>query len=106
MVQSATSCLEVWRVSNELNSIHRSSLTPRRRVSLSVATVALVLFGKVGGIEENRVIDVVKKGIISKPHITRAIGTCAEVFTTEMQFSHAGSMTNSDAETGDATTVL
>jgi len=62
----------------------------------------LVLLGEVGGIEEYRVIDAVKKGIIRKPIVAWAIGTCAKMFTTEVQFGHAGSMANSDLETADA----
>jgi ATP citrate (pro-S)-lyase len=31
-----------------------------------------------------------------------AIGTCAKMFTTEVQFGHAGSMANSDMEIADA----
>ncbi|KZS97055.1 ATP-citrate synthase [Sistotremastrum niveocremeum HHB9708] len=62
----------------------------------------LVLLGEVGGIEEYRVIEAVKKGIIKKPIVAWAIGTCAKMFTTEVQFGHAGSMANSDLETADA----
>ena len=62
----------------------------------------LVLLGEVGGIEEYRVIDAVKNGIIKKPIVAWAIGTCAKMFTTEVQFGHAGSMANSDKETADA----
>ncbi|THH12883.1 hypothetical protein EW146_g7274 [Bondarzewia mesenterica] len=62
----------------------------------------LVLLGEVGGIEEYRVIEAVKKGIIKKPIVAWAIGTCAKMFTTEVQFGHAGSMANSDMETADA----
>ncbi|KAF9477345.1 ATP-citrate synthase [Pholiota conissans] len=62
----------------------------------------LVLLGEVGGIEEYRVIDAVKKGVIRKPIVAWAIGTCAKMFTTEVQFGHAGSMANSDMETADA----
>src|ERR1700722_12428150 len=62
----------------------------------------LVLLGEVGGIEEYRVIDAVKKGIIKKPIVAWAIGTCAKMFTTEVQFGHAGSMANSEMETADA----
>ncbi|KZT10413.1 ATP-citrate synthase [Laetiporus sulphureus 93-53] len=62
----------------------------------------LVLLGEVGGIEEYRVIDAVKKGIIRKPIVAWAIGTCAKMFTTEVQFGHAGSMANSALETADA----
>ncbi|KAF9457825.1 ATP citrate lyase isoform 2 [Collybia nuda] len=62
----------------------------------------LVLLGEVGGIEEYRVIDAVKKGIIKKPIVAWAIGTCAKMFATEVQFGHAGSMANSELETADA----
>lgn len=65
----------------------------------------LVLLGEVGGIEEYRVIEAVKKGIIKKPIIAWAIGTCAKMFTTEVQFGHAGSMANSDMETADAKNI-
>jgi ATP citrate (pro-S)-lyase len=62
----------------------------------------LVLLGEVGGVEEYRVIDAVKQGIIKKPVVAWAIGTCAKMFTTEVQFGHAGSMANSDLETASA----
>jgi len=62
----------------------------------------LVLLGEVGGIEEYRVIDAVKKGVIKKPIVAWAIGTCAKMFTTEVQFGHAGSMANSELETAHA----
>ncbi|OLL23321.1 putative ATP-citrate synthase subunit 1 [Neolecta irregularis DAH-3] len=59
----------------------------------------LVLLGEVGGVEEYRVIDLVKSGKIKKPMIAWAIGTCADMFTTEVQFGHAGSFANSKLET-------
>lgn len=62
----------------------------------------LVLLGEVGGIEEYRVIEAVKAGVIKKPIIAWAIGTCAKMFTTDVQFGHAGSMANSDLETAEA----
>ncbi|KAF9446022.1 ATP citrate lyase isoform 2 [Macrolepiota fuliginosa MF-IS2] len=62
----------------------------------------LVLLGEVGGIEEYRVIEAVRTGKITKPIVAWAIGTCAKMFTTEVQFGHAGSMANSDMETADA----
>jgi ATP citrate (pro-S)-lyase len=62
----------------------------------------LVLLGEVGGIEEYRVIEAVKNGTIKKPIVAWAIGTCASMFTTEVQFGHAGSMANSDLETAKA----
>ncbi|KAG8760737.1 citrate synthase [Ceratobasidium sp. 423] len=62
----------------------------------------LVLLGEVGGVEEYRVIEAVQAGKITKPIAAWAIGTCAEMFATEVQFGHAGSMANSDKETADA----
>lgn len=62
----------------------------------------IVLLGEVGGVEEYRVIDAVKEGKITKPIVAWAIGTCASMFTTEVQFGHAGSMANSDLETATA----
>ncbi|WVQ98068.1 hypothetical protein IAU59_005190 [Kwoniella sp. CBS 9459] len=62
----------------------------------------LLLLGEVGGTEEYRVIEAVKQGIIKKPIVAWAIGTCAKMFTSEVQFGHAGSMANSDVETADA----
>jgi len=49
-----------------------------------------------------RVIEAVKQGLIKKPIVAWAIGTCAKMFTSEVQFGHAGSMANSDLETADA----
>lgn len=59
----------------------------------------LVLLGEVGGIEEYRVIEAVKAGRITKPIVAWAIGTCAKMFGTEVQFGHAGSMAHSAMET-------
>jgi ATP citrate (pro-S)-lyase len=62
----------------------------------------MVLLGEVGGVEEYRVIEAVQQGIITKPIVAWAIGTCASMFATEVQFGHAGSMANSDLETAKA----
>jgi ATP citrate (pro-S)-lyase len=62
----------------------------------------MVLLGEVGGVEEYRVIEAVKNGTIKKPIVAWSIGTCAKMFTTDVQFGHAGSMANSDLETADA----
>ncbi|KAK3488269.1 citrate synthase-like protein [Neurospora crassa] len=59
----------------------------------------LVLLGEVGGVEEYKVIDAVKQGIITKPIVAWAIGTCASMFKTEVQFGHAGAFANSQLET-------
>ncbi|KAI9316662.1 citrate synthase-like protein [Dichotomocladium elegans] len=62
----------------------------------------LVLLGEVGGVEEYRVIEAVKSGVIRKPIVAWCIGTCAKMFTTDVQFGHAGALANSDLETADA----
>ncbi|MCJ1486230.1 citrate synthase [Schaereria dolodes] len=59
----------------------------------------LLLLGEVGGVEEYRVIEAVKNGTITKPVVAWAIGTCASMFKTEVQFGHAGSFANSQLET-------
>ncbi|KAI9847105.1 MAG: citrate synthase [Sclerophora amabilis] len=59
----------------------------------------LLLLGEVGGTEEYKVIEAVKSGKITKPIIAWAIGTCAGMFKTEVQFGHAGSFANSQLET-------
>merc|ERR1711939_898870 len=59
----------------------------------------LLLLGEVGGVEEYRVIKAVKHGLITKPIVAWAIGTCASMFKTEVQFGHAGSFANSQLET-------
>ena len=62
----------------------------------------LLLLGEVGGVEEYRVIEAVKNGTITKPIVAWAIGTCAGMFKTEVQFGHAGSFANSNLETAAA----
>ncbi|KAI4172087.1 MAG: hypothetical protein LQ343_003834 [Gyalolechia ehrenbergii] len=62
----------------------------------------LLLLGEVGGVEEYKVIDAIKNGSITKPVVAWAIGTCASMFKTEVQFGHAGSMANSNLETAAA----
>lgn len=59
----------------------------------------LLLLGEVGGVEEYRVIEAIKSGTITKPVVAWAIGTCASMFKTEVQFGHAGSFANSQLET-------
>ncbi|XP_076468519.1 LOW QUALITY PROTEIN: ATP-citrate synthase-like [Babylonia areolata] len=62
----------------------------------------LVLLGEVGGVEEYCIVDAIKDGRITKPLIAWCIGTCAKMFSSEVQFGHAGSCANADSETADA----
>ncbi|CAG0883929.1 unnamed protein product [Cyprideis torosa] len=59
----------------------------------------LVLLGEVGGDEELRVAEALKNGTLSKPLVGWCIGTCAGMFTTDVQFGHAGASANAECET-------
>lgn len=59
----------------------------------------LILLGEVGGIEEYDVVAAIKDGTLAKPLVAWCIGTCSSMFTSEVQFGHAGSCANSDKET-------
>ena len=43
-----------------------------------------------------------KDGTISKPMVAWCIGTCSTMFTSEVQFGHAGSCANAERETAAA----
>ncbi|XP_069111332.1 ATP-citrate synthase-like isoform X1 [Argopecten irradians] len=62
----------------------------------------IVLLGEVGGTEEYHLINAMKEGRITKPVVAWCIGTCAKMFTSEVQFGHAGACANAEAETADA----
>ena len=47
----------------------------------------LVLLGEVGGIEEYTVCDLLKEKRITKPIVAWCIGTCADMFSTDVQVS-------------------
>ena len=55
-----------------------------------------------GGTEEYQIIDGIKSGQLTKPIVGWCIGTCAKMFTSEVQFGHAGSCANAEAETAVA----
>ncbi|XP_071158755.1 ATP-citrate synthase-like isoform X1 [Mytilus edulis] len=59
----------------------------------------IVVLGEVGGTEEYRIIQAIKDGQITKPIVAWCIGTCAKMFTSEVQFGHAGACANAEAET-------
>lgn len=62
----------------------------------------IVVLGEVGGTEEYRIIEGIKSGRLTKPIIAWCIGTCARMFTSEVQFGHAGSCANAESETATA----
>merc|ERR1711971_557705 len=59
----------------------------------------LVLLGEVGGTEEYRVCEAIKSGVLSKPIVAWCIGTCADMFTTDVQFGHAWASAGAQEET-------
>ncbi|XP_060533461.1 ATP-citrate synthase isoform X1 [Cylas formicarius] len=62
----------------------------------------VILLGEVGGTEEYEVCRALKSGELTKPLVAWCIGTCASMFTAEVQFGHAGSCANSASETATA----
>ncbi|KAL5235218.1 hypothetical protein ACI65C_002628 [Semiaphis heraclei] len=65
----------------------------------------IVLLGEVGGTEEYEVCEALTNKKITKPLVAWCIGTCASMFTSEVQFGHAGSCANSDQETATTKNV-
>ncbi|XP_065840261.1 ATP-citrate synthase-like [Oscarella lobularis] len=62
----------------------------------------IVVLGEVGGIEEYQICEALRNGQITKPVIAWCIGTCAKMFTSEVQFGHAGACANAERETAVA----
>jgi len=62
----------------------------------------LVLLGEVGGVEEYLVCEAIKTGKIKKPIVCWCIGTCADMFSTDVQFGHAGASAGGAEETATA----
>uniref|UniRef100_A0A0V0G5Z5 ATP-citrate synthase n=1 Tax=Triatoma dimidiata TaxID=72491 RepID=A0A0V0G5Z5_TRIDM len=72
------------------------------RYQADPAVKMIVLLGEVGGVEEYDVCKAIKTGRLTKPLVAWCIGTCASMFTSEVQFGHAGSCANSERETAVA----
>lgn len=62
----------------------------------------IVLLGEVGGTEEYKVAEAIRKKEIKKPVVAWVTGTCSKVFPSEVQFGHAGAMAKGMNETADA----
>lgn len=58
----------------------------------------MVLLGEVGGVEEYEVCKAIEDRKITKPIVAWCIGTCSSMFSSEVQFGHAGACANSDRE--------
>lgn len=59
----------------------------------------IVVLGEVGGTEEYKIVEGIKNCTLTKPIVAWCIGTCARMFTSEVQFGHAGSCANAEQET-------
>ena len=55
-----------------------------------------------GGVEEYGICEAIRSGEIKKPLVAWCIGTCATLFTSEVQFGHAGACANAAQETATA----
>lgn len=62
----------------------------------------IVVLGEVGGTEEYKICDAIKSGLVTKPVVVWCIGTCAGMFTSEVQFGHAGASAHGNNETAIA----
>eukprot|EP01084_Bolivina_argentea_P013924 26064_1 len=60
---------------------------------------ALVVLGEVGGVFEYEIIEAMKKKQLTKPIIAWCTGTCADYFSYDVQFGHAGALAQSNLET-------
>ncbi|KAL9966324.1 hypothetical protein ACROYT_G024378 [Oculina patagonica] len=62
----------------------------------------IVVLGEVGGTEEYKICEAIKSGKVTKPVVVWCIGTCAGMFTSEVQFGHAGASAHGENETAVA----
>ncbi|KAH3689961.1 hypothetical protein DPMN_191345 [Dreissena polymorpha] len=82
-------------MSNELNNIIALNTDGVFEVKM------IVMLGEVGGVEEYKLIKAMGDGRVNKPVVAWCIGTCAKMFTSEVQFGHAGACANADTETAE-----
>merc|ERR1719310_1856610 len=62
----------------------------------------IVLLGEVGGVDEYDVIAAVKDKRLTKPVVAWCVGTCADYFSFDVQFGHAGAQARGGSETAKA----
>ena len=62
----------------------------------------IVLLGEVGGVDEYDVIAAIKDGRLTKPVVAWCVGTCADYFSFDVQFGHAGAQARGGTETAKA----
>uniref|UniRef100_A0A452VD96 ATP-citrate synthase n=1 Tax=Ursus maritimus TaxID=29073 RepID=A0A452VD96_URSMA len=62
----------------------------------------IVVLGEIGGTEEYKICRGIQEGRLTKPVVCWCIGTCATMFSSEVQFGHAGACANQASETAVA----
>ncbi|XP_047214791.1 ATP-citrate synthase-like [Girardinichthys multiradiatus] len=62
----------------------------------------IIVLGEIGGTEEYKICQAIKQGQITKPVVCWCIGTCATMFSSKVQFGHAGACANQASETAVA----
>lgn len=62
----------------------------------------IAALGEIGGTEELKIVDALKKGDVKKPLVIWVTGTCSKMFPAGVQFGHAGAKADSTLETADA----
>ena len=62
----------------------------------------IVVLGEIGGKDEYSLVSALKEKKITKPVVAWVSGTCAKLFTSEVQFGHAGAKSGGDEESAQA----
>jgi len=65
-------------------------------------TSSIVYYGELGGEDEYEVVDLIKKGKLTKPIVAYISGVIGESFEAPVQFGHAKALANSQDETATA----
>ncbi|MHC1631260.1 MAG: citrate/2-methylcitrate synthase [Methanotrichaceae archaeon] len=73
-----------------------------RRYEANPDIAMIVCLGEVGGTDEYKIVEALKKGKITKPLVIWVTGTCSKVLPSSVQFGHAGAKADSEQETADA----
>lgn len=62
----------------------------------------IVVLGEIGGTDEYSLVEALKARRVTKPVVAWVSGTCARLFTSEVQFGHAGAKSGGEAESAQA----
>jgi len=62
----------------------------------------IVVLGEIGGKDEYSLVEAMKAKEVTKPVVAWVSGTCAKLFTSEVQFGHAGAKSGTELESAQA----